>query len=101
MMISPDGKVFYHRKDAEKHWGQVGRDGPSGECDMTMGTWDASWLVKNPFWLVSKERNLNCIVNAHVYMLTYISMPIYNVYMYNNIYIYMHYILMICSCNHS
>eukprot|EP00434_Breviolum_minutum_P008986 symbB.v1.2.007916.t2/scaffold494.1/size196131/10 len=22
VMISPDGKVFYHRKDAEKHWGQ-------------------------------------------------------------------------------
>ena len=96
VMISPDGKVFYHRKDAEKHWGQVGRDS-SCECDMTMGTWDASWL--------SEERNLNCIVNTHV-MLTYISMPFrMSVYIIIDVYIYihilLHYILMICSCNHS
>ena len=79
VMISPDGKVFYHRKDAEKHWGQVGRDS-SCECDMTMGTWDASWL--------SEERNLNCIVNTHV-ILTYISMPFrMSVYIIIDIYTY-------------
>lgn len=67
VMISPDGKVFYHRKDAEKHWGQVGRDGPSCECDM--GKWENGMPVGFPrkgTWIVSSKNT--CYAHICIYI---------------------------------